>query len=258
MSAAAFVYLIQNILDGKIYIGKTTRPDTRWGNHLTYARNGSTKGYLYRAIRKHGEKSFSYSLIEEHPTEQEANEAERFFIAYFRSIGAKLYNATEGGEGTSGYKPPKEQIQRRVENARKSLKQAWKRPEVRVRHGRARQKLWANSEFRARHKEATNKGVSSPEAKKRSSISAIRTWSNPDLREKLMAANACSKSRFAKGDAASKRWKDPEHRKKAMASALNPTVLEAKRQASLRRWARYRRDNGLPRKPGDAQLLGQS
>jgi group I intron endonuclease len=139
---AAFVYIIQNIKDGKIYIGKTTQPNIRFNNHLTYARNGSSKGYLYRAIRKHGESSFTYSLIEDHSTEDEALEAEKFFIAYFRSIGAKLYNSTNGGEGTSGYKYSADQIQRRIENARESLKQAWRKPSVRARHSLSRKILW--------------------------------------------------------------------------------------------------------------------
>jgi group I intron endonuclease len=252
---AAFVYIIQNVKDGKVYVGKTTQPNIRFSNHLTYARNGSSKGYLYRAIRRHGEPSFTYSLIEEYQTETEALEAEIFLIAYLRSIGAKLYNATEGGEGFSGHKLSPEKIKERVASFIPSMKKAWRKPEVRLRFSQARKKMWLSEEFRIKHKEATIAGWADPLIRKVASDNAIRTWTNQSSREKLMEANARLKSRQAKGAAASKRWKDPEHRKKAMDSAMNPVVLEAKRQASLRRWARYRRDHGLTPKPGDSKLL---
>jgi group I intron endonuclease len=254
----AFVYVIQNVKDGKIYVGKTISPNVRFGNHLTYARNGSSKGHLYKAIRKYGESSFTYNLIEEHQTESEALEAERFFIAYLRSIGARLYNLTEGGEGTSGYKRSPEQIQRGVENSRAGLKQAWVKPEVRARHSLARKKLWSDEKRRETQGTLTKLGMSDPGVKKKLVANGLAVWADPNSREKLLAANAKSESRKAKGDAASKRWKDPGNRKKYMASALNPVVLEAKRQASLRRWARYRRDNGLEPKLGDFELLTRS
>src|SRR5690348_6073255 len=41
-------------------------------------------------------------------------EAEQFWIAYFRFIGADLCNHTIGGEGQCGYKQPKEVVEKRL------------------------------------------------------------------------------------------------------------------------------------------------
>lgn len=41
-------------------------------------------------------------------SETEALDQEKYWIEYFRSVGDKLTNLTDGGEGTSGYKFPEE------------------------------------------------------------------------------------------------------------------------------------------------------
>jgi CelD/BcsL family acetyltransferase involved in cellulose biosynthesis len=41
-------------------------------------------------------------VLEECTAAHELNEAERFYIAYFRFLGCRLTNATEGGEGAPG------------------------------------------------------------------------------------------------------------------------------------------------------------
>lgn len=50
-------------------------------------------------------------VLEHRETEQDLNEAERFYVAYFRSIGVRLTNHTDGGEGAPGYTFSAEQKQ---------------------------------------------------------------------------------------------------------------------------------------------------
>jgi hypothetical protein len=43
-------------------------------------------------------------ILEEFECETGLNEAEQFYIAYFRFLGCKLTNATDGGEGARGHR----------------------------------------------------------------------------------------------------------------------------------------------------------
>lgn len=98
------VYIVQNIQSGKIYVGKSKDPDTRWIKHIRVASGtrNKEKFYIHRAIAKHGKENFTFSVIEYFDDALECRDAEIFYIAYFRSIGAVLYNQTDGGEGVPG------------------------------------------------------------------------------------------------------------------------------------------------------------
>lgn len=96
------VYIITNLANGKIYIGKTNNLKNRWNQHKSYKH--SQKNYqrpVYNAIKKYGENNFSKSIIETYDNEIETLQAEIFFILYLKSLGAILYNISPGGEGLS-------------------------------------------------------------------------------------------------------------------------------------------------------------
>jgi hypothetical protein len=51
-----FIYVVTNTVNGKVYVGKTTKPfDGRWKEHQRITRSKSKRHYLHNAIRKHGE-----------------------------------------------------------------------------------------------------------------------------------------------------------------------------------------------------------
>ncbi len=117
------VYLIQNKINGAIYIGKAKDTEARWKKHLSvaYGKRTKEKRYLHRAIFKYGSENFSFSVIEEHGNEEDCNEAEIFFIEYFLFLGARLYNLTKGGEGVSGRVVTKE-TREKISKSRIGLK----------------------------------------------------------------------------------------------------------------------------------------
>lgn len=49
-------------------------------------------------MRKYGIQRHSFEVVEAHPTFEEALEAERWWITYLRSLGARVFNLTNGGE----------------------------------------------------------------------------------------------------------------------------------------------------------------
>lgn len=99
------VYLIHNIKNNKVYVGKTKNPQKRWAKHIRIANGTRTieKFYLHRAINKYEENSFIFSIIQYFNNEKDMDEAEKYWIKYFDSKNQKYgYNLTDGGEGVSG------------------------------------------------------------------------------------------------------------------------------------------------------------
>ena len=115
------VYKITNMVNGKIYIGKTDDHIQRMKVHIIVAKGGPEKyknsfSAIHRAIVKYGEQNFSIEVISEHDTDSEALSAERDQIKNLNARNNKIgYNCTDGGDGISGYKFTPQQI----ENLRK-------------------------------------------------------------------------------------------------------------------------------------------
>lgn len=98
------IYKATNIVNGKVYIGKTVRNlNYRLPCHLSAAKRGS-KYYFHVAIRKYGEDKFVWEVINDSAkTNIELEELEKIYIKYFKQCG-EVYNLTDGGPGTSGIK----------------------------------------------------------------------------------------------------------------------------------------------------------
>lgn len=104
-----YVYLILNIVNGKLYVGKTQNVRTRFRDHLKIARGGKEKyhesySYLHAALNKHGADKFLIKTVEYDLDEATAFTKEKEWIACLKYNGYTLYNLTEGGDGTSGHK----------------------------------------------------------------------------------------------------------------------------------------------------------
>lgn len=89
------VYLIQNKVNGAVYIGKANDPRRRAIEHM----RSSSNAHLHNAVRVYGRDAFEFSVLETFDTEQEAYEQEAWWIEYLRSVGAVLYNRAVGGKG---------------------------------------------------------------------------------------------------------------------------------------------------------------
>lgn len=99
------IYKITNLVNGKIYIGKTIAGlGKRWSQHKDCARNRQ-KGcrgdsYLYRAMRKHGTDNFTIDAIDSALLDEILLDKEMEWIAKLKSTDGKIgYNSTFGGQG---------------------------------------------------------------------------------------------------------------------------------------------------------------
>lgn len=82
------------------YIGQSTNVARRVRRHLTASSmQGEThKNRWLRGLIAGGFKP-EFFVIDNASSKEELNQAERFFIAYFRALGARLTNTTDGGDG---------------------------------------------------------------------------------------------------------------------------------------------------------------
>lgn len=92
------IYKITNTSNGKVYIGQTvqTNPKMRWYAHLADARRGK-KSYLLDSIRKYGQDSFVWEIIDSAVSIKELNDKEDYWLNYYRAQGITVYNNREAG-----------------------------------------------------------------------------------------------------------------------------------------------------------------
>jgi len=100
------IYVIQNKLNNKIYVGKTSNPIRRYAEHRGIANGAKPREYslIHAAIKKYGIDNFIFSVIEEWENEQDSYNAEEFWIEFFRTDVSKFgkeagYNVNAGGRG---------------------------------------------------------------------------------------------------------------------------------------------------------------
>lgn len=93
------IYKIVNNINGKIYIGQTTRSlSDRWKDHKKLAKQGS-KLHLYCSMRKYGVDNFSIEVIDTATSKEELNVKEIFWISYYNTTDLSLgYNNSYGGD----------------------------------------------------------------------------------------------------------------------------------------------------------------
>lgn len=86
-----FIYKTTNLINGKIYIGKSTK------NNKNYLGSGRT---LLKAIKKYGRENFKREIIENDINDIILlNLREIYWIEYYNSRNKKIgYNITKGGE----------------------------------------------------------------------------------------------------------------------------------------------------------------
>ena len=90
------IYKIKNKIDGKMYIGQTTKTlERRWYAHC---RAESDCRYLKHAIQLHGKESFEVSIIARCSSIEEMNHRETYYIKLFKAIAPNGYNLTTGGD----------------------------------------------------------------------------------------------------------------------------------------------------------------
>jgi len=92
------IYIIKNLIDGKVYIGQSKNVEYRLRIHKAKLRHGAHYNtHLQRAFHKYGEKAFKFGVVCK-CSEDELDERERGWIDWYRSTDRKHgYNHESGG-----------------------------------------------------------------------------------------------------------------------------------------------------------------
>ena len=101
------VYLITNLLDGKKYVGQTTRTlEERFSEHA------EADSLLGRAIQRDGTENFSREVLSECETPEELDAQERFYIKKLDCKHPHGYNGTDGGRRS---RQPKTKVEKQLD-----------------------------------------------------------------------------------------------------------------------------------------------
>ena len=120
-----FIYKITNIVNNKVYIGKTENNSVskRWTSHKHKLKKGiHSNKHLQAAYNKYGKENFIYNIVTK-SNKLDINETEIFYIKHYKSNDNLFgYNKSLGGEGVSGIPmPPQTRAAIRKANLGKSL-----------------------------------------------------------------------------------------------------------------------------------------
>lgn len=183
------IYKITNKINGKVYIGQTTRSlKTRWKEHYT---NKSNCYALHRAVQKYGKENFEIKVIDHGHSREELDNKEIFWIQFYDSMNRnKGYNLTSGGETN---KVMSEETRRKMSESKKGEKNPFygkhHTEETKKEHSEAVRGYKHTEESRRRMSES-RKGMSySLERNLKISKSKIGHKVSQETREKLRKAN---------------------------------------------------------------------
>lgn len=93
------VYKVTNMINNKIWIGKTVNFEKRKKLHIRDLRS-KREGFFYDDFRKHGENNFKWEILQYYNTRKELSDGEIYYISLFESTNKnKGYNVALGGDG---------------------------------------------------------------------------------------------------------------------------------------------------------------
>lgn len=82
------IYKIENLINGKVYIGQSIRIERRWKEHCF----NSSDSLISAAIKKYGKENFSFEILEEVDDTEKLNQLESQYIQRFNSLTPHGYN----------------------------------------------------------------------------------------------------------------------------------------------------------------------
>ena len=194
------IYVIENLVNGKKYVGKTVNYTRRVYLHTHYLRSNShCNSHLQTSWNKYGSNNFKFELIEDitdwcvDKTDIEINEylnnAEINYIKQFKTSNPMFgYNLSEGGDGATLFgernpsfgKPKSDEIRKKISDTIiKNKSHSGKRN---GRYGKP-----VSDDTRKKISDANKGRVLSDDRKQRISETSKRVWK--DNRERMLEAS---------------------------------------------------------------------
>lgn len=158
------VYKIENEINGKIYIGITTKAlSERIASHIH-----EKKSHVQKALNKYGLQSFTISVIDSAESKKILCKKEQYWIQHYNSKHPNGYNHTDGGDGLiNPSKEVRDKISQTLQghSATEGFTGHKHKEESKKQNGEKHKKIWSNLEYRKKQfksrkgKTAWNKGL---------------------------------------------------------------------------------------------------
>jgi len=163
-----FVYKIQNTLNGKVYIGQTTRGiDDRWREHVRNSYRGKSSP-LCDAIREFGPATFT---VQELPHTKSLRSGEYEWIRYYNSMDPRFgYNVAGSGSEHS------EERRRKMSVA---MKRVWADPETRNKITKAIRGANTSDAVKKRRTRGQLVRMSQQAERSKIALSVTESWADP-------------------------------------------------------------------------------
>ncbi len=190
------IYKITCLVNGKIYIGQTTRSvEERFQEHM------DSPYPLGCAIRKHGVENFKIEVIAVCATKEELDAQEIRFIAEYDCMVPKGYNCTAGGHNGSLSEETKARLSAAV------LAYNAAHPEIHEIISEANIRRFSDPVEREKQAERTRKSFEDPERAAKHAESQRRRFEDPAERQKVADGVSAHFSKPGEREAQSERIK---------------------------------------------------
>jgi group I intron endonuclease len=137
------IYLITNLVNGKVYVGQTNQPiERRWALHKSRSRkNEGYTAHLYNAMRKYGIDAFEIKPMATCETLEWSNYLERVWVLLLNSTDPAVgYNMTSGGDKRSP-------VPAAIEKTRQKNLGRKRTPEARKKVSEGLREAWSSGRF---------------------------------------------------------------------------------------------------------------
>lgn len=101
MGTFGYIYIIENDINGKLYVGQTVNPYKREIDHFSQTPESTNCLTVHKAMGKYGSEHFEFVLIDTASSQKELDAKEKYWIKTLNSLRPRGYNLTEGGHGGS-------------------------------------------------------------------------------------------------------------------------------------------------------------
>lgn len=207
MTALGTIYCVTNGVNGKRYVGLTTRPvSERWAEHCGNAGKATTP--LHHAIAKYGPHRFSVEAVESNISIGDLRAREAWWIDHLGAAAPSGYNLLMWHAGAISWHPDsrkkasethRRRLQSPVERERHAsmMREVTGRPEYREAMSIALKTRRQDPELRARHSAAMRDLYRSPDAREKTRQATILRFSDPAERA---ATSEKTKAAFQRAD----------------------------------------------------------
>lgn len=206
-----FIYAITHIENGRRYIGSSVDVTYRWIKHRSELKNNRHHcKYLQNSWNKHGKETFSFSIIDQLPTN---DRVQRALLELKHIAAAPCYNARIAATNLQNFENSPATKRRIAKGLAKAIKDDPEYAAFLKNRGAEIAAHMRSPEGRKKAAQHTKRRWKDPEQRKQLAAGLIRRWKRPDARkiqsDKLKAARGTPEARLKNSETAKARWADP-------------------------------------------------